>query len=284
GISSVKGPDGKPLQFIQDKVNENNVKINLEKVYTPGADVTLTFDYAGPLATPEGGPIPDTRLAYVGPEGSYLFYAARWFPFHGYAADRATSEISITAPGSWMVAGHSSNPVTPVTNKDGRKTFTFIETQPVLPGSFAAGQFITRTINSGGMQVDLYALPGSEARLQEFGQEIAQILQFYNTKFGPYALGTRYVVAQIDDETLAAYSGAGIAFLAHKTLVSEKPLPVEDLAREVAYQWWGQSVGLKSFDDAWLWQGLAQYSSVMYRESQQSAAEFHETLAEIIEL
>jgi aminopeptidase N len=168
--------------------------------------------------------------------------------------------------------------------KDGRSTFTFIETQPVLPGSFAAGPFITRTINSAGMQVDLYALPGSEARLQEFGQEIAQILQFYNSKFGPYALGTRYVVAQIDDETLDSYSGAGIAFLAHKTLVSEKPLPVDDLAREVAYQWWGQSVGLKSFDDAWLWQGLAQYSSVMYRESQQSAAEFRETLAEIIEL
>src|SRR5215216_4002053 len=155
-ISSVKGPDGKALQFIQDKVNEMNVRVNLEKIYPAGADITLTFDYAGPLASPEGGPVPDTRLAYVGPEGSYLFYAARWFPFHGYSADRATSEISMTVPKGWTVAGHSASPVTPVTNKDGRITFTFVETQPVLPGSFAAGQFITRTINSGGMQVDIY--------------------------------------------------------------------------------------------------------------------------------
>ncbi|HSB08802.1 MAG TPA: M1 family aminopeptidase [Blastocatellia bacterium] len=284
-ISSVKGPDGKTaLQFIQDRVNEFNVKVNLGQLYAAGSDITLTFDYAGPLATPEGGPIADTRLAYVGPEGSYLFYAARWFPFHGYAADRATSDISLTVPGNWSVAGHSANPVTPVTSKDGRKTFTFVETQPVLPGSFAAGQLITKTITSGGMQVDISVLPGSEARLQEFGAEIAQVLQFYNSRFGQYMLGTRYVVAEIDDETLEYYNGAGIGFISHRTLVSDKPLPVGDLAREVAYQWWGQAVGLKSFDDAWLSQGLAEYSAILYQESRESSAEFHETLSEIIEL
>ncbi|HSF24677.1 MAG TPA: M1 family aminopeptidase [Blastocatellia bacterium] len=284
-ISSVKAADGKTaLQFIQDKINELNVRINLGQLYDTGSEIKLTFEYAGPLATSEGGPIADTRLAYVGPEGSYLFYAARWFPFHGYAADRATSEIGLTVPATWTVAGHSAGSVTPVTNKDGRKTFTFVETQPVLTGSFAAGQFITRTINSGGMQIDLNVLPGSEARVQEFGQEIAQILQFYNSRFGQYALGTRFVVAEVDDETLESYTGAGIAFLAHRTLVSDKALPVDALAREVAYQWWGQSVGLKSFDDAWLSHGLGEYSSVLYRESQQSAPEFHETLSEIIEL
>src|ERR1051325_2437558 len=111
-ISKVKGPDGKTeLQFIQDRVNEMNVKINLGQLYQPGSELTLTFEYAGPLATPEGGPIPDTRLAYVGQEGAYLFYAARWFPFHGYAADRATSEINLTVPENWLVAGHSSSPV-----------------------------------------------------------------------------------------------------------------------------------------------------------------------------
>ena len=284
-ISSVKGPDGKTaLQFIQDRVNELNVKINLGQLYQPGTEITLTFDYAGPLATPEGGPVPDRRLAYVGPEGSYLFYAARWFPFHGYASDRAASEISLTVPGNWLVAGHSASPVMAAPTKDGRKTFTFVEAQPTLPGSFAAGQFINRTINSAGMQVDLFVLPGSESRLNEFGQEIAQILQFYNTRFGPYLFGPRYVIAEVDDETLDTYSAAGIGFLSRRMLVSERDLPVDDLAREVANQWWGQAVGLKSFDDAWLSQGLAEYSSVLYRESRQSAAEFQGTISEILEL
>src|SRR5262249_46321925 len=284
-ISSVKGPDGKTaLQFIQDRVNEFNVKVNLGQLYSAGSDITLTFDYAGALATSEGGLFDYTRLAYIGPEGSYLFYASRWFPFHGYAADRATSDISLTVPGNWTVAGHSASPVVATPNKDGRKTFRFVETQPVLPGSFAAGQFITKTINSSGLQLDLAVLPGSEGRLQEFGQEIAQIVQFYNTKFGPIMLGPRYVVAEIDDQTLNSYAGAGIGFISHKNLLSDKHLPIDDLAREVAYQWCGEAVGLKSFDYAWLSQGLAEYSAVLYRESTQSAAEFHETLSEIIEL
>ncbi len=284
-ITSVKGPDGKTeLQFIQDRVNELNVKINLGQLYQAGAEITLTFEYAGPLATPEGGPIPDKRLAYVGPEGSYLFYSARWFPFHGYGADRATADISVTVPANWTVSGHSDNPVSPSPVKDGKRTFNFVESKPVLPGSIAAGQFITRTVNSGGVQIELNVLPGSEGRVEEYGKEIAQALQFYSGKFGPYAYGPRYVVAEIDEDTVETISGPGIAFLSHRMLVSEKPLRIEDIAREVAYQWWGLSVGLKRFDDAWLSQGLSQYSSVLYRESQESAAEFHDALAEVMEL
>src|SRR5262249_15788035 len=153
-----------------DKVNELNVKVNLGRLYEVGSDITLTFEYAGPLATPEGGPLPDTRMAYVGPEQAYLFYASRWFPFHGYASDRATSETSITVPKGWSVAGHSDTQSAPAIGRDGRPTFTFVETKPTLPGSFAAGQFITRSIHSGGMQIDVFVLPGSEGRAQEFGQ------------------------------------------------------------------------------------------------------------------
>jgi aminopeptidase N len=50
-----------------------------------------------------------------------------------------------------------------------------------------------------------------------------------------------------------------------------RPIPEEKLEREIAYQWWGQTVGLKSFDDAWLSQGLAEWSAFAYRESTLSA-------------
>ena len=63
-----------------------------------GSDVTLTIDYSGQLVTSEGGPLPDKRLAYVGPDGAYLHYASRWFPFREYGADRATMELKLTMP------------------------------------------------------------------------------------------------------------------------------------------------------------------------------------------
>src|SRR3989454_11669372 len=79
--------------------------------------------------------------------------------------------------------------------------------------------------------------------------------------------GTRLVVAQIVYYSLASYSGRGIIFLASRLFDSSRRIREEKLAREVAYQWWGQTVGLKSFDDSWLSQGLAEWSSFAYREA-----------------
>jgi tetratricopeptide (TPR) repeat protein len=79
------------------------------------------------------------------------------------------------------------------------------------------------------------------------------------------------VVVQIDDESLDTYSGPGIIFLSSKMFDSARPVPEDKIQREIAYQWWGQTVGLKSFDDAWLSQGLAEWSAFAYRETTLSA-------------
>src|SRR5206468_7415208 len=75
------------------------------------------------------------------------------------------------------------------------------------------------------------------------------------------------IVAQTDDEAMEAYSGPGILFLASRFFDASRPAPEERLQREVAYQWWGQTVGLKSFDDAWISQGLVEWSAFALRES-----------------
>ena len=38
-------------------------------------------------------------------------YASRWFPFHDYAADRATSDITFIVPAGLQVAGTSDDPI-----------------------------------------------------------------------------------------------------------------------------------------------------------------------------
>ncbi len=65
----------------------------------------------------------------------------------------------------------------------------------------------------------------------------------------------------------------------------EQPRDVtqERLQREAALQWWGLTVGLKSFDDAWLSQGLAEYSAYSLRESQLSGAKVENLRRELLE-
>jgi tetratricopeptide (TPR) repeat protein len=264
---------GKPLtSFVQDPVGVGSlgpsVRVDLGQVVPANQPLTLRFRWSGALLSPEGGPLATRRLAYVGPEGSYLMYASRWFPFHDYAADRATSDITLIVPTGLQVAGTSDDPVTPQASpKDGSTRFHFVHRQPVLIGNFAAGQYINRNLRFGNYEIQFYAKPGSEGRINGYAEMMGQVLEFYSKQYGAPIFGTRLVVVQVDDDSLDTYSGPGIIFLAAKLFDSSRPVPDERLAREVAYQWWGQTVGLKSFDDAWISQGLAEWSAFAFRES-----------------
>src|SRR5437870_4220487 len=264
--------DGHALTgFVQDSVGAGslgpNVRIDLGQVVPAGQPITLRIRWSGALATPEGGPLATKRLAYIGPEGSYLMYASRWFPFHDYAADRATSDITIIVPTGVQVGGISDDPITPQVDKNGTTRFRFLNKQPVLVGNFIAGQYVVKTLRFGNYELQFFVKPGSENRVPAYGETMGHALEFYSKQYGAPAFGSRFVVAQTDDEAIDAYSGPGILFLASKFFDSSRPAPEERLQREVAYQWWGQTVGLKSFDDAWISQGLAEWSAFALRES-----------------
>ena len=264
--------DGVALaNFVQDAVGVGalgpSVRVDLGSVALAGQPVTLRSRWTGALATPEGGPLATRRLAYDGSEGSYLMYAVRWCPFHDYAVVRATRDITIIVPTSVQVAGRSDEPITPQTDQGWHQPLSLRSQSASLPGNFAAGQYITRTLRFGGYEIQFNTKPGSEGRIAGFAEPIGRVLEFYTRQYGPPASGQKLVVVQTDDDTLDTYSGSGIIFLASKLFDSSRPVPEDKLEREVAYQWWGQTVGLKSFDDAWLSQGLAEWSAFTYREA-----------------
>src|SRR6266496_2280608 len=269
--------DGKPLTgFVQDAVGVSalgpSVRIDLGQVVPANQPITLRIRWSGALVSPEGGPLATKRLAYVGSEGSYLMYASRWFPFHDYAADRALSDITLIVPTGLQVAGTSDDPVVAQPSpKEGAVRYHFVHRQPVLIGNFAAGQYINKNLRFGGYELQLYAMPGSENRLDAFAELTGHVLEFYSKHYGAPLFGKRLVIAQIDDESLDAYSGSGIIFLSAKMFDSSRPVPEERIEREIAYQWWGQSVGLKSFNDAWISQGLAEWSAFAFREANLSS-------------
>jgi aminopeptidase N len=265
--------DGKALTgYVQDAVGVGalgpSVRIDLGEVVPANVPVTLRIRWSGALISPEGGPLATKRLAYVGTEGSYLMYASRWFPFHDYAADRATSDITFIVPAGLQVAGTSDDPVVAQpAPKEGAIRYHFVHRQPVLIGNFAAGQYINKNLTFGKYQLQLYAMPGSEKRIDAFAELTGRVLEFYSKHYGAPLFGNKLVIVQIDDESLDTYSGPGIVYLSSKMFDSSRPIPEEKLEREIAYQWWGQTVGLKSFDDAWISQGLAEWSAFAYRES-----------------
>ena len=269
--------DGHALTgFVQDAVGAGSmgphVRIDLGDVMPAARPVTLRIRWSGALTSPEGGPLATKRLAYVGPEGSYLMYAARWFPFHDYAADRATSDITVIVPTGMQVGGISDETVVPQVDKTGTTRFHFVNKQPALIGNFIAGTYVTKSVRFGKYELQFFVKPGSEHRIPNYGELMGHALEFYTNEYGAPAFGSRFVIAQTDDEAIEAYSGPGMLFLASKFFDAARQAPEERLQREVAYQWWGQTVGLKSFDDAWVSQGLAEWSAFALRESSLTGA------------
>jgi aminopeptidase N len=257
------------ITFVQDQTNSSDlgphVRIDLGEQVTKGTPVTLRFTYSGVLDTAAGGPLLNKRLAFGGEQG-YLMYAGRWFPFHDYAADEATSDITITIPAGYQVVGFSDSPVSSTGGK-----YRFVSNTPTLPGNFAWGKFNAKPMHMGDWELDFYAKPGTDQVIANYGQTLGKAMQYYTSRWGVPAAGKKLSVIEIDDESLEFYTAKGMLFVGERPFEEARDATTERLEREAAFQWWGQTVGLKSFDDAWISQGLAEYSAFAFRESQDAA-------------
>lgn len=282
--AAVATPVVKPLDitFVQDQVGVSDlgpsVRVDLGDPVVKGSTVTLRFKYSGALNTPSGGPLLNKRLASIGPDQGYLMYAARWFPFHNYAADLATSDITLTLPAGMQMVGYSDSPVVPTANK-----YRFIQSKPGLVGNFAYSKYLVKNLKFGEYSLNFYTRPGFDANVQSFGETIGRALEFYAKSFGSPSMGKTLNVVQIDDESLDYYSANGMLFISSRQFEQPREATAERLQREAAYQWWGLTVGLKSFDDVWLSQGLAEYSAFTLRETMLTGAKLDFARRELLE-
>jgi tetratricopeptide (TPR) repeat protein len=285
GVKAVPKPAAAPtagITFVQDQSNSTDlgphVRIDLGDSVTKGTSVTLRLKYGGVLDGPAGGPLLTKRLAYVGDSQGYLMYAARWFPFHDYAADPATSDITISLPNGLQLLGYSDSPLSA-----GGGKYRFVQSAPSLPGNFAYGKYLPRTVRVGEQELQFFAKPGSDALISSYGKTLGDALTYYTKRFGPADNGKKLTVVEIDDESLDFYTSRGMLFIAQRPFEENRDVTIDRLEREAAYQWWGLTVGLKSFDDAWLSQGLAEYSAFSLRESQTDGAKLVGLRRELLE-
>jgi tetratricopeptide (TPR) repeat protein len=280
--AAVKAAPVSPVTFVQDQTNSTDlgphVRVDLGDNIIKGTPVVLRFKYSGVLDGPAGGPLLTKRLAFIGDNLGYLMYAARWFPFHDYAADEATSDITISLPSGFQVIGYSDAAVAAAGGK-----YHFVNSKPALPGNFAYGRYTMRTMTIAGQELQFFAKPGTDAQISSYGETIGKALDYYTKRFGPADNGKRLSVVEIDDESLDYYSSRGMLFVAARPFEEARDVTTDRLQREAAYQWWGLTVGLKSFDDAWLSQGLAEYSAFSLRESQLDAAKLDALRRELLE-
>jgi aminopeptidase N len=242
-----------------------------------GKTGTLNVDYGGTLASAEGSPVEDLKLAYVAPEGSYLLYPAHWFPVNENTLNRFSASMSITVPADEVViaSGTASSPV----HHGNSVTYSFDYPKASFPGTVIAGNYAVEPATAVGADVTLYFKPGHEKIAQSYGTAAGEIITYFSDKFGPLQ-DHHLSLVEIDDDTVGGYSAPGLVALASRTITS--PVNAEILAHEISHQWWRCLVSPATGDDAFLDEGLATYSSALWTEESAGESAFESTMHNVM--
>ena len=281
-ITKLTDASNKPLTPERNS-QESTVRFELNSDLPKNSSTSFTFDYEGTLETADDSPVQGLKLAYVGPETSYLLYAGFWFPVSGYGINRFTSTINVTVPAHMVVigSGKQSSPGAgkkPANTIANSRTFTYVWDKPSFPGTIIAGTFQEFKSDEAGVDLHVFFKPNHQNLGAEYASTAIKEYTFFVTHYG-VALSSRLRVVEIPDDTVPTAYAPDIAALASRA-ISEK-VNYRLLANTIAHQWWGVSVSPASKDDWWISDGFARYSEARYIESAAGEAGLEEMVKDM---
>jgi len=272
-VEKILDAAGQDLRFRRDGLT---LQVDFLNPVLQGKPSSLTVNYGGSLASADGSPVENLKLAYVGTEGSYLLYAARWFPVSAYGVNRFAASMRITVPAeeNAIASGKALAPL----RQTGKVTYTYEFDERSFPGTVLAGKYVIQPATAVGADIALYLKPGHENFAASYGEAAAKIQAFFSEKFGGLPSG-HLALVEIDDGTVGGYTAPGVVALASRGFSTSVNYRL--LAHEISHQWWRCLVSPASPDDAFLDEGLATYSAAMYVEEAAGQAAFEDTMREI---
>ena len=272
-VEKIVDAAGQELRFRREGLT---LQVDFLNPVLQGKASSITVNYGGSLASADGSPVENLKLAYIGPEGSYLLYVARWFPVSAYGVNRFAATMRITVPADELVIA-SGKALAPI-RQPAKVTYTYEFDQPSFPGTVLAGKYVVQPATSVGADIALYLKPGHEGFAASYGEAAGKIQAFFSEKFGGLPSG-HLAVVEIEDGTVSGYTAPGVVALAARGFAT--PVNYRLLAHEIAHQWWRCLVSPASPDDAFLDEGLATYAAAMYVEEAAGQAAFEDTMREI---
>ncbi len=128
--------------------------------------------------------------------------------------------------------------------------------------------------------------PSPAHNAQAVANSSARALEFFAHRFGPYPYTSLSLTQMPGDVSQGWPSLIFLSSLSFLTPVEKSQLHMNPVARilsdsviahETAHQWWGDLVSWKSYRDQWLFEALANYSSLLLLESE-SPQQFREVM------
>ncbi|BAZ30569.1 peptidase M1 membrane alanine aminopeptidase [Cylindrospermum sp. NIES-4074] len=196
-----------------------------------------------------------------------------WFPCFDYPGQLSTSEIRVRVPKPLIAI---SNGELIDTTEEGKHTIYHWSQQQVHPTylmTLAVGDFAEIRDQWQGKPVTYYVEKGREEDAKRSMGKTPRMVGFLSEKYGyPYAF-PKYAQVCVDDFIFGGMENTSTTLLTDRCLLDERAAldnrSTESLVvHELAHQWFGDLLVIKHWSHAWIKEGMASYSEVMWTEQE----------------
>jgi len=245
--------------------------VTLGQHYAPGKVFDITVFYHGSSRT--GNPVRSIEMwdslgKVLHPElqspicwtVSEPYYARMWWPCKDNPADKIDSaDLYITCAKPNMIGSNGS--LMAVIDNDTTRTYWWHEAYPIdhYLVAFVCGAFDTFShwhywLDGDSTRIMNFVFAASADTMSARYVEVDSILDLYEKWFGPYAFRKeKYGIAEwhgggMENQTLSFCNNSDSGLIAHET----------------AHQWFGDAITCKTWNECWLNEGFAVYTTDLF--------------------
>ncbi len=265
-VTSVLSDYGAPLRFEQ---SDKELKVFLARPCKFGEIASFTCFYSG--RDPKKG----LRFAEETPDNPKLAFSDsfpdnvhHWFPCFDYPNDKVTNELIVSAKSGYKVAANGR--LDSVVEDKAAGTVTYHWSQE-LPHStylifFAAAPYVVVRDSYKTLPVNYWVYPQDEKKAFPTYDKTPKMIEFFNKTFGYDYPWQKY--DQISVPSGGGAESTSATAMTHRIMVDEKDEPdfsaIGIVSHELAHQWWGDLITLRSWAHTWLNESFGTYSDYLY--------------------
>ncbi len=201
-----------------------------------------------------------------------------WFPCFDYPGQLATSEIRVRVPKPLIAISNGELVETQEEGDDKIYHWQQKEVHPTYLMTLAVGDFAELRDEWNGKPVTYYVEKGREDDARRSMGKTPQMIEFFSETFGyPYPF-PKYAQVCVDDFIFGGMENTSTTLLTDRCLIDARAAldnrGTESLvAHELAHQWFGDLVVIKHWSHAWIKEGMASYSEVLWTDHEYGAAD-----------
>ncbi|NRQ51338.1 M1 family metallopeptidase [Aeromicrobium stalagmiti] len=261
-VSKVTVDGAAPAKYSHHK---SRLVVRPRTTIAAGETFTVVVAYAGsprPMPGLDGDAgweeLTDGAIVASQPHG-----APSWFPCNDRPSDKATYEIELTAPSSYVVVANGVLETS--RRRAGTTVWTFVESSPMATylATIQIGRYETSEAGSSVPVRTVHPVGSGAVVAETFGRQ-ADMMAFFVRLFGPYPFAG-YTAVITEDELEIPLEAQGLSVFGSNFSTTEWEHQ-RLIAHELAHQWFGNSLTLGSWRDIWLHEGFACYAEWLWSQ------------------